>query len=84
MAKNFSLILQQEREFKAIFILLLKSLLPILPFTRDLGNIFAMVSLAIVDGDALLGPVVTIPSIVTIVTELITPLVIVGLSMACL
>jgi len=45
---------------------------------------FAVVSLAIMDRDALLDLVVAIPSIMTIVTEPITHLVIVGLSMACL
>ena len=47
------------------------------------GKNFAVVSLAIVDEAAFLGLVATILDIVTIVTEPIIPLILVGLSTMC-
>jgi len=67
-----------------LFILLLKTLLSIFPFTRDIVNIFTVVYLEIMDGDTFLSLVVAIPNIVTIVTKPITLTVTIGLSMVCL
>jgi len=74
LVKTFSLILQQECKFNATFILILKTLLPILPLTRDIVKIFAVVSQVIMDGGAFLTLVTAIPNIMTIVTEPFTPL----------
>ena len=55
-----------------------------LPWPILMVKIFAVVSLAIMDEVAFLGLVAAIPDIVTIVTEPIIHLILVGLSMVCL
>ena len=63
---------------------LLSFLVEFLPWPILMVNIFAVVSLTIVDEATFLGLVAVILDIVTIVTEPIIPLILVGLSMVCL
>jgi len=61
MAKNFSLILQQEREFKATFNSTSQESITNLAFHEGHGQHFRGGLFRIMDGDTLLGLVVAIP-----------------------
>jgi len=84
LVKTFSLILQQEREFKTTFHSNSQDYIVNLAFPEEHGKNFCGGFFDNHGRGALLGLVAAIPNIVTIVTGPIMPLIPVGLSTTCL